>query len=656
MKAPKIFPILLVILFSFAADIYAEVRLPAIIADDMILQRDVELKIWGWADPGEKIEVEFRDCSATTVTDAAGNWQLTLPAQQAGGPDVMRVRGKNEIELRNLLVGDVWLCSGQSNMTHTFVRWQEEYADVIAESENTGIRQFHVPTNPILEGPIADNPGVEWKAANPENLLDFTVVGYALAKELNERYQVPQGLIMSCVGGTRIEAWTSEAGFELFPEVLETVQRNKDTNWVEHVNAEAAADREAAGIPEPADKGLLGDIKWYEPAYDAKNWKRINIPGYWEDQGIRDLNGIVWYRREIEIPESMLGTDASIKLGRIINADEIWVNGVSVGKTTYQYPQRRYTIPAGILKAGKNLVVIKVTNYNGKGGFVPDKPYCIEVGDELIDLKGYWHYKVGEVFVPQKPGKPGINAQEQPTSLYNGMIAPYIDYGIRGILWYQGESNAGNPERYAEWLPNLIHNWRELWGLGELPFLIAQLPNYMDVNYLPEESNWALMREVQLETSRTVANTGLGINIDLGEWNDIHPGKKMEVGHRLALQAMNIAYGDERLLASGPVYSSYEVKRGKIVVHFDPATIGGGLTSLDGEPLNHFAVAGQDGVFHWAEAKIVGDSVEVCCKSVPEPEHVRYAWADNPDFANLGNMEGLPATPFRTGKCFSRPD
>ena len=535
MNIRKIIPNFFLILVSFSSFSFAEVKLPSIISDGMVLQRDVKLKIWGWAEPQEKVKVTFRNHVETSIADKNGSWILSFPAQTAGGPDTMTIRGNNEIELQEVFVGDVWLCSGQSNMTHTFLRWQEEYADVIADSENAEIRQFQVPTNAVLAGPLQDNPGIEWKSANPDNLLEFTVVGYALAKELYERYQVPQGLIMSCVGGTRIEAWTSEEGFKSFPEVLQTIQQNKDSAWVEQVNAEAAAEREAMGTSEPADKGLLGELNWYDPAYEARNWKRINIPGYWEDQGIRDLNGVVWYRREIEVPESMLGVDALVKLGRIINADEMWVNGVSVGKTTYQYPQRRYTIPAGILKAGKNLVVIRVRNSWGKGGFVPDKPYCIEANGEVFDLKGYWQYKVGEVFVPRAPGKQGINAQNQPASLYNGMIAPYIRYAIRGALWYQGESNASNPERYAELLPNLIEDWRNQWGLGEFAFLIAQLPKYMDVNYLPEESNWAKMREAQLETSESVPNTGLGINIDLGEWNDIHPGRKMEVGHRLAL-------------------------------------------------------------------------------------------------------------------------
>ncbi|MDQ8205531.1 sialate O-acetylesterase [Pelagicoccus sp. SDUM812003] len=631
---------------ALLSSLSAEVTLPSIVGDDMVLQRDQELTIWGWADPGESISLSFRGHERHATTDEKGRWSLQLPPLEAGGPDDMLISGENEITLTDILVGDVWLASGQSNMTHMFNRWTEEYAAEIAQSENSEIRQFHVPTRTALTGPQDRYPGLEWKRANPENLLSFTVVGYAFAKTLYDEYQVPQGIIMSAVGGTLIEAWTSEEGFQEFPEQLAIIERNKDAEYVERVNAEAQADREANPGPQTEDAGLTGEVKWYDPAYEPLNWKTINVPGYWEHQGIRDLDGVVWYRKEIEIPDAMLGTDVTLKLGRIRNADDVYVNGQRVGGWGYEYPQRRYTIPADLLQPGKNLFVVRVANQWGNGGFIPDKPYQLEANGEIVDLKGAWSYKVGEVYRPNPyQYKQGINAQSQPSSLYNAMIAPFTSYGIRGILWYQGESNAGNPDAYAKYLPNLIDDWRRHFGSKQIDFYIAQLPKFMDVDYLPADSNWAKMREVQLQTARNTPGVGIGINIDLGEWNDIHPGKKWEVGERLALQAMTISY-DQDLVASGPIFTSQKIEGDQIVLSFE--NVDGGLVSTNGEPLAHFAIAGPDKNFVWGEAKIVGDTVVVSSDEIPNPKYVRYAWADNPDFANLGNEKGMPAAPFRT--------
>lgn len=614
----------------------------------MILQRNTKLKIWGWADPGESVMVSFRGRDYQATANDEGEWMVILDPQLPGMPAQMDISASNHITLSNILFGDVWLCSGQSNMTHAFNRWQEEYATEIAESENSKIRQFYVPTTAVLTGPLQDIPGQEWKEANPENLLNFTVVGYFFAKKLYDRYQVPQGIIMSCVGGTRIEAWTSEDGFKEFPEQLETIEKNKDTEYVERVNAAAKADRESNPPIQTVDAGLAGEIKWFDPNFKPLNWKPINIPGYWEDQGIRNLDGVVWYRREIDIPESLAGKRALVKLGRIRNADDLYVNGQRFGGTGYEYPQRRYTIPPDILKPGKNLFVVRVSNQWGPGGFIPDKPYQVEIEDHIIDLKGLWHYRVGEVYRPSPQYKQGINAQSQPASLFNGMIAPLTNYSIRGALWYQGESNAGEPDAYREYLPNLVENWRHEFDNPDLSFLIAQLPRYMEVDYLPVTSNWALMREVQMDTALEMKNVGTGINIDLGEWNDIHPGRKKPVGERLALRAMELSYGDNSLVPSGPIFNSQKIVGDKIELSFD--YVGSGLVSNNGEKLAHFAIAGKDKKFVWADAKIDGDKVVVWSDEVPEPEYVRYAWADNPDFANLGNEEGLPASPFRTDR------
>jgi sialate O-acetylesterase len=307
------------------------------------------------------------------------------------------------------------------------------------------------------------------------------------------------------------------------------------------------------------------------------------------------------------------------------------------------YPQRRYTVAADVLKEGKNVIVIKVTNNAGKGGFVPDKPYCLFTGHDTIDLKGYWQYKVGEVFIPGPIGPTAIAVQNQPAALYNAMVAPAINYTIKGFLWYQGESNSGRGAEYTKLQPAQIIDWRNKWKQGDLPFLYVQLPNFMDANYLPSESQWAELREAQLK-SLSVTNTGMAVAIDLGEWNDIHPDNKKAVGDRLALLADKIVYGKE-IVYSGPVFKSAAIEGSKIVISF--TNTGSGLIANDGEELREFAIAGADKKFVWAKATIDGNKIIVSNDNVANPLYVRYAWADNPD-VNFYNKEGLPASPFRT--------
>lgn len=623
--------------------IRAEVRLPAMVSDGMVLQRNTDLKIWGWADPEEALNLKFNGKKYRTKASTEGQWEIILKAMKAGGPHTMEIEASNRIVIRDILIGDVWLCAGQSNMDHYLGRHTERYAKEIAGSENTRIRQLLVPKNDPMDGPAYD-ADMQWVAANPQSILDFTVVGYFFAKKLYDEYKIPIGIIKASVGGTKIEAWTSEEGLSDFPELMACIEKNKDTAYVNRLNREAAADRKSKAPKEVYDKGLVSNPKWYEPEYLSRNQKSINIPGYWEDQGVGNLDGVVWYRREVEVPESMTGIEALVKLGRITDADELYINGTFIGKTTYTYPQRRYKVPAGVLKPGKNLLVVRVVNNSGKGGFMPDKPYYLLAGSDSIDLKGTWAYEVGEVF-PKVKYKQGIRGQDQPTALYNGMIAPLTPYVIRGAIWYQGESNAYDPEGYGRLLPNLIRDWRAQFQQEDMPFIIAQLPNYMDVDYSPAESNWAEMREVQLQTARNTSNTGLGINIDLGEWNDIHPGNKKPVGERLALQAMEISYGETSLVSSGPICSSHRKEGNKIILSFEH--VGSGLISGNEEELAHFALAGEDGVYRWAKAVIVDNEVVVWCEKIPDPIHLRYAWANNPDFANLYNKEGLPASPFQ---------
>jgi len=645
----------LIFLIIITLQVKANISLPAIVGNGMVLQRNESVKVWGWAEPGEKVTVNFMKKSYSTMTGNDGKWMVKLNPMKAGGPYNMEIKGANKIVLNDILIGDVWICSGQSNMTHYLGRHTERFAKDIEEADLPEIRQFYVPTKGVILGPLEDNPNLKWVAATPSTVLDFTVIGYFFAKKLYDKYQVPMGIINTCVGGTPIESWISEEGFKEFPDIYKVVEQNKDTTYInkilQQVNQSKGENDSPFGPREETDKGLTGSVKWYDPDYQPLNWKPINIPGYWEDQGIRNLDGVVWYRRVIDVPKSMIGVDATVKLGRIVNADEFYINGQKIGNTTYEYPQRVYKIKKDVLKPGKNLLVVRVTNSGGKGGFVPDKPYFLLTANDTVDLKGDWYYKVGDVFQRRKPLRTEtpmilpVNPQQTPSGLYNGMIAPYTNYAVKGFLWYQGEANADDPQAYAKLLPALIKDWRNHWQLGDLTFLIAQLPNFMEVNYSPEESNWAKMREVQLETAETVPNTGVGVNIDLGEWNDIHPGNKKPVGERLALQAMKITYSDNEVLSSGPIRKSARLEGNKIVISFD--NVGSGLVSGNGEELSHFAIAGDNGVYEWANAEIRNNEVVVWNDKIEKPVSVRYAWADNPDFANLYNKEGLPASPFQ---------
>jgi len=632
--------------FLFVTTIYlsssAQVQLPRLIRDSMILQRDSKIKIWGWASPNEKVKINFNRKEFKTTAGSDGKWNVFLPAMKAGGPYTMNIDASNHITLKEILIGDVWICSGQSNMVHQMSLHSVLYADEVANANNPQIRHFWVPNTTNVQAPQTDLPGGTWKSANVKDIGEFSAVAYFFAKKLYDKYHVPIGLINASWGGVPIEAMMSEEAFKEFPNILSTVQKNKDTAYI---NGFTRRPQTVNTGTRPEDKGLTQ--KWFDPAYSPKGWRVINIPGYWEDQGIKDLDGIVWYRKEIDVPASIANASARVFLGRIVDADALYINGKQIGNTTYMYPQRRYTVPAGLLKPGKNLFVIRVTNNAGKGGFVPDKPYYLFAGNDTVDLKGYWQYKVGLVNQPFRGGGGGgggIALQNQPASLFNSMIAPLVGYAIKGFLWYQGESNTGKSSEYARLQPAMITDWRTKWNQPTAPFLLVQLPGFMDYNYQPSESQWAQFREAQLK-SLSVPNTAMAVAIDLGEWNDIHPDRKKEVGERLALAGEKIAYG-ENIVYSGPLYQSQQIDGNKIILTF--SNVGSGLITNDGEDPGEFAIAGDDKKFAWAKATIEGNKVIVWSDVVSNPKYVRYAWADNPVNPNLYNKEGLPASPFET--------
>jgi len=626
--------------------LYGAVRLPQLVGTGMVLQRNARINIWGWAAAGEKVSISFRG-NYHTVADKNGEWKIVLPAMKPGGPYIMDIRASNHLVLNDILIGDVWFCSGQSNMVLPMERVKERYPEEIASANYPEIRNFFVKTESDVTRLHDDLLPGKWIKADPENILSFGAASWFFAKKLYQKYHIPIGIINSSVGGTPVQAWISEGGLKEIAPYNSRLSQFRNTSFMDSVTKmNSLANDQHNSSPVKNDSGLNGAKTWYDIAYVPHNWHHFWLPGYWDDQGVKNLHGVVWFRKEIILPASVQGQAAKLFLGRIVDADQTYVNGQFVGNITYKYPPRRYHVPAGLLKPGKNVIVVRVLNTSGKGGFVPDKPYHLDIGNEVIDLRGEWLYQVGQVFSPADTYTPPVfTAQNEPAGLYNTMVAPVINYTIKGLLWYQGESNADKAAEYGRLLVALIADWRSRWKQGDVPFIYAQLPNFNEVEYSPAESDWARLREGQLK-ALSAPNTGMAVTIDAGEWNDIHPLNKKDVGERLAIAAENVAYGEKNIVASGPIYQSALVKGSRIEISFK--NTGSGLVIQEGAELKQFAVAGADKKFVWATAIIQGDKVIVWNEKVINPLYVRYAWADNPEGANLYNKEGLPASPFRT--------
>lgn len=635
-------PFLIVVVFSIVTS--GQIKLPKLICDGMILQRDIPVKIWGWANRHAKITVNFIGAKYSAAADDNGRWNLVLPKHKEGGPFEMVISGSNEITIHNILYGDVWLCSGQSNMELPMRRVSPVYKSEIAKSLNDNIRQFLVPQKYDFNTPLEDLESGAWKSANPQNVLDFSAVGYFYAKELYDKYKIPIGIINASLGGSPAEAWISEESLKKFPAYYKEAQKFKDDSLIKKIEDSdnkrinawySLARQKDEGYKDPANI-------WINPNLNTKDWSVMTVPGYWANTQLGSVNGIVWFRKKISIPSSMTGKPALLVMGRIVDADSIFINGTYIGSTSYQYPPRRYDIPSTILKEGENIIVVRVISNSGKGGFVEGKKYMIYVEKDSLDLSGEWQYNLG---AKMEPLESQTFIRWKPLGLYNGMISPLVNYKIKGVVWYQGESNVTRAREYNRLLITLIENWRHKWAEGNLPFLIAQLPNFMEKKDQPCESEWALMREAQLKTL-SEPGTGLAVTIDLGEWNDIHPLNKKDVGYRLALAAEKIAYYDKKVIYSGPIYKSMKIKGSKIELTF--TNTGSGLNVKGGGELKYFAISGSDKKFVWANAKIKNNKVIVWNDKVNKPAAVRYAWADNPEGANLYNNEKLPASPFRT--------
>ncbi|WP_167619167.1 sialate O-acetylesterase [Maribellus sediminis] len=632
--------ILLLFILAFCSVVaHAEVKLPRLVSSGMVLQRNQPLKIWGWADPKEQITIEFEGANYTTMTGEDKTWQLELPAMAAGGPYTMKI---NDIKLENILVGDVWLASGQSNMELQLRRVMDLYADEIKKINTDQIRLFRSSTRENAEKEKADYPDGKWLSSTPGNIMEFSAVAWFFADKIHQEQSVPVGIISTAIGGSPAEAWLSKDKVDPFLDpwleraarmdsarLARKKQENEEPpfNWWYEVN-----------------KNDPGVGKWSKGEVDVTGWPQISLPGYWTDKGVDFRNGSIWFYREFDVPESLAGKEAVLRLGRIIDSDSAFVNGTFVGNITYQYPPRIYDVPAGLLKAGKNTVMVRVFCQGGRGGFVEEKPYEIRVGSEIIDITGDWHYHIGAELHPPRGGFGGLSFR--PGGLYNSLINPMKNYNIKGVIWYQGETNAGRGFEYRQLFKDLIMDWRKQLDQPDLPFLYVQLANLGIPNKQPVESGWAETRDAQ-RRALELPNTGMAVAFDIGEWNDIHPLNKKEVARRLALEAEKVAYGNKDIVSSGPLYKSMKIEDGSILLTF--TSVGAGLYA--NSLLEGFQIAGSDGNFVWAKAVVMSkNSVKVWSNEVPEPTEVRYAWDDNPAGSNLKNKEGLPASPFTTEK------
>jgi sialate O-acetylesterase len=629
----------LCLLTSFIA--CADTRPAKIFADSMVLQRGIPIPVWGWAAKGEQVTVQFNKQSKTTTAGDDGKWRVNLDAEKEGGPYQLLIKGGNTVTLRNVLVGDVWICSGQSNMEWP-VSSSNNSAAEIANANYPMIR--HIKINTVVGDKPWDDIGRNsgWKSALPANVGSFTAVGYFFARELYQQLHVPIGLINTTWGGTDVETWTSREAFENSAEFKEMIGRipklSLDSLSAAHEKQMLAGlQKLQGGLPE---KNVIA--LWKENNFNDTKWPRMQVPRLWEEQSLPGFDGVVWLRKTIEISPADAGKPADLFLGTIDDNDITYINGIQIGNTNAYNAKRLYHIPAGVLKAGKNTIAVRVEDTGGGGGrYGEPADLQLTLNSTKQPLSGEWLFQVESV---QRSSAVGPNSY--PSLLYNAMVNPLIPYAIKGAIWYQGESNAGRAYQYRTAFPLMITDWRKRWGQGDFPFYFVQLASFNSGNGNSEKgSNWAELREAQTMTL-SLPNTGMAVTTDIGEPKDIHPRNKQDVGKRLAAAALHTTYGLDNVF-SGPMYRSMKTDRSRIILYFDQ--VGSGL-SVKGNTLEGFEVAGADKIFYPATAAIEGDHLVVTSNKVAVPVAVHYAWADDAGNANLFNKEGFPASPFRTDK------
>ncbi len=629
----------------------ARLTLPVLFTDNMVLQQKAEAPVWGITKANQKVLVKtgWDNKTYETVADKSGKWSLKVQTLDAGGPYQLVVKADETKVLNNVMIGEVWICSGQSNMEMPLAGWAKiaNYEREIANASHRNIRLFQVEKTTTLS-PVASLKvaGGSWQVCSPQSVPEFSATAYFFAVSLSEMLNgIPIGLIHTSWGGTPAEAWTSAASLSQMPDFMSYLNELKKipTDPVEQQKFIDNEQNQWKARLISNDKGYSnGTPAWNNPDVDDSAWKTMFVPKSWEEQSLKDFDGIVWFRKQVEFPASFAGKDLTLSLGTVDDNEVTYFNGSQIGSTVGYDHDRVYTIPAKLVKAGKNVVAVRVTDTGGGGGFYGDpSKVFVGCGGEKVSLSGDWKYSVGMNLKDVEAPKITAN-QVQPTTLFNAMIHPLLPYAIRGAIWYQGEANVDRAEQYSRLFPLMIQDWRKQWN-SEFPFYFVQLANYLKREETPAPSSWAELREAQ-QRALNLTNTGMAVTIDIGDGENIHPKNKQDVGKRLALLAANKTYG-VKVVCQGPEFQSYRITGSQVEISY--SGVGSGLLTRNGEQLKGFSIAGPDKKFYWANAEIKGNKVVISSPQVEFPVAVRYDWANNPD-GNLYNKEGLPAVPFRT--------
>ncbi|WP_234994517.1 sialate O-acetylesterase [Pedobacter caeni] len=640
----------IIVMLCISGFAQAKVKLPAVFSDYMVFQQKTKAAVWGKADPGKTITISTTWSRAryTSKADELGNWKILVSTPSYGGPYAMTISDGEPLILMNILIGEVWVCSGQSNMEMPLAGWGKinNYEQEIADAKYPEIRLLqvdHVTSNTPLDDARVANSG--WKLCIPQFVPEFSAVAYFFAREIYNKTKVPIGLIHTSWGGTIAEAWTSAATLKTIPDFVEAVNKieneGKDKTGTSYEQQLASWQK----IVLEKDAGMIGSKPaWIASSLDVSSWKTMSLPSEWEQAGMPGFDGVVWFRKNITIPQAWEGKELTINLGTIDDNDITFLDGEKIGETEGYNKPRSYTIPANKVKAGTFALVVRVFDGAGGGGIYGNKEVIslVSEGGSRISLDGDWQYKVGLNLKDIAPAPASNTGPNRTTVLYNAMIHPFLQFPIKGAIWYQGESNVDRAYQYRTLFPAMIKDWRKQWGVGDFPFYFVQLANFMQVDAVPVASAWAELRDAQRQTL-SLPNTGMAVSIDIGDGADIHPKNKQDIGKRLALIALAKTYG-VNVPYTGPVYQSAKIESGTVKLNFTAAE---GLKTSDGAELKGFAIAGSDQKFHWAKAEIKGNQIVVSSTEVTNPVAVRYAWGNNP-VCNLVNGAALPASPFRT--------
>lgn len=621
--------------------------LPRLISDGMVLQREQNCRIWGFNVPGRSVEVSFLGACYETVTDDKGEWKISLPELSAGGPYTMSVKDEvgNEITIQNILVGDVWFCSGQSNMELPMDRVKDAYPKDVRDCINPFIRTFKIVEHVDFHAPLKDHVSGEWKDAKKDTILAFSATAYFFAKAYYKMTNVPVGLINASLGGSRIECWMGRDMLKGYDELLALADQYADDTFVEEQKKKNDTQAlEWHGSLDAMDIGLQEG--WQNRDKDWESAKEVEIPFFYKDTELKNFIGSVWFYKTFYVSEKMADSENKLWLGTIVDSDIVYINGMEVGRTEYQYPPRKYTVKKGILKAGENTIVIRVKVERGQGRFTPDKTYAIWNQDEKVNLEGTWKYRVG---AECKPSPETDFVSWKPTGLYHGMTYPCHNYKIAGVLWYQGESNADNPGSYADLTERMVEGYREKWENEKLPFYFVQLPNF-EIDLDEKSNDWPKLREAQRQ-GLALPYTGMVTAMDLGEDNDLHPLNKKDIGYRLALLAAK-GCGEYEGEYSGPVVETIRVESllmqtgCRVFLSCSHADAMYAYHPKRENIIKDFELVDEAGNSYLAEATIAGNQIVICSHTVNEPVQVRYCFKNTPRGGLVYNKAGLPMSPF----------